>query len=90
IDERLERLSDLATQLVDERAADRVGERVRVLVESSDADGAVGRAEHQGPEVDGSCLLAPGVAAVGDLVWGSVVDTEGVDLVVEVEDARDQ
>ena len=90
VDERLERLSDLATQLVDERAADRVGERVRVLVEASDADGAVGRAEHQGPEVDGSCLLAPGVAAVGDLVWGSVVDTEGVDLVVEVEDARDQ
>lgn len=82
--ERLERLSDLATELVDQRAAERLGERVQVLVEAADADGATGRARHQGPEVDGSCTLASG--AVGELVWGKVVDAEGVDLVVERED----
>lgn len=86
---RFERLSDLATQLVDDRAAERVGERVQVLVETVDAGAAVGRARHQGPEVDGACLLGPAAAAVGELVWGRVVDTEGVDLVVELEDVRD-
>lgn len=92
VSERHERLADLAMQLVEERAAERVGERVRVLVEAVEDAAGVGRAEHQGPEVDGSCLVhgARGVPAVGDLVWGRVVATEGVDLVVEREDARDQ
>jgi len=48
---------------------------------------AVGRAEHQGPEVDGHVsLLAAGGStplAVGDWVDALVVDTDGVDLVAE-------
>jgi hypothetical protein len=46
----------------------------------------VGRAAHQGPDVDGVTLLdpllLPGVA-VGDLVRAVVVATEGIDLVAE-------
>ena len=41
---------------------------------------AVGRAEHQGPEVDGVTLLAPDGLRIGDLVDVAVVDTDGVDL----------
>jgi len=54
-----------------------------VLVERDDEDGVAGRAAHQGPEVDGECLLLDiDDVAVGDFVVGKVVDSEGVDLVV--------
>lgn len=86
IDERYEQVSALATELIDQRALERVGERVRVLVESIEDDVAVGRAEHQGPEVDGTTSIParPGLA-VGDLVWGRVTGTEGVDLIAREE-----
>ncbi|WP_377643419.1 30S ribosomal protein S12 methylthiotransferase RimO [Oryzobacter terrae] len=89
--ERVERLTALVEQLTSQRAAERVGEQVAVLVEEYDEDEpgvAVGRAEHQGPDVDGTCLVhvAEGAAlpAVGSVVRGVVVDSIGVDLVVEV------
>ena len=42
---------------------------------------AEGRADHQGPEVDGSTRLLGGDHAVGDLVSAVVVASEGADLV---------
>ena len=55
-----------------------------VLVDEIDTDGgspmAVGRAEHQGPEVDGVTQLDPDGLTVGDLVEVAVTGTEGVDL----------
>lgn len=86
---RVERLTGLAEELVAQRAADRVGERVEVLVESTGlaADGPVaeGTAAHQAPEVDGSTRLTGlteyGEVAVGDLVVATVVTSEGADLV---------
>ncbi|MFE9123156.1 30S ribosomal protein S12 methylthiotransferase RimO [Streptomyces sp. NPDC007172] len=86
IAERLAHLSRLAEELTAQRAEERIGDTVRVLVESvDDEDGAVGRAEHQAPETDGqvtfteSAGLAPGL-----MVEAKVVATEGVDLVVEL------
>jgi tRNA A37 methylthiotransferase MiaB len=86
--ERLARVGSLVEQLDDQRAEERVGETVEVLVEEVDDDeGVTGRAAHQGPDVDGVTLLrqAPGerVPAVGDLVTARVVGTEGIDLVAE-------
>ena len=55
-----------------------------MLVEE-DADGeVVGRAAHQGPEVDGSTRLvgADGLRR-GQIVAAFVVESEGVDLVAE-------
>src|SRR4051794_1317571 len=87
---RVERVTDLVEQLTAERAAERVGEQVVVLVESVEdtPDGPVveGRAAHQGPEVDGTTRLTaagPVTHAVGDLVTARVVVTEGADLVAE-------
>ena len=80
---RVDTVSRLAEELVAQRAEDRVGERVRILVESCDQSLGVGRIEAQGPEVDGSTTvtgLPPGVA-VGDLVDAVVVASEGVDLI---------
>jgi ribosomal protein S12 methylthiotransferase len=80
--ERVTRVGDLVEQLTAQRAEDRIGEEVLVLVERVDGECA-GRAAHQGPEVDGECLLTgEGRLAVGDLVRGKVVDSEGVDLIV--------
>jgi ribosomal protein S12 methylthiotransferase len=84
---RVERVTDLVEQLTSQRAEERVGERVVVLVEAlvDDPDGrfAEGRADHQGPEVDGTTRLAGGEHAVGDLVPAVVVASEGADLVGE-------
>ena len=48
----------LVEELNAQRAEERIGEEVVVLVEAVDEDGTVGRAAHQGPEVDGTTLLA--------------------------------
>ncbi|MFD6920013.1 30S ribosomal protein S12 methylthiotransferase RimO [Streptomyces sp. NPDC059944] len=83
--ERLARVSRLAEELVAQRAEERVGETVRVLVESVDGeDGAYGRAAHQAPETDGQVLFTSGAGlTVGRIVEAKVVGTEGVDLVAE-------
>ena len=85
--QRADDLSALVDALSAQRAADRLGEVVHVLVESVNDDGAEGRAEHQGPD-DGSTLLtgyAPEDApAVGALTPAVIVDSVGVDLVARV------
>ncbi|MEJ5915456.1 30S ribosomal protein S12 methylthiotransferase RimO [Pseudokineococcus sp. 1T1Z-3] len=96
VEERRAHLEQLVEALVDERAAERVGERVRVLVEEDVDEGAdgpdaralvVGRAEHQGPEVDGATEvhLPPGAPRprVGELVEAVVTGWAGADLVAE-------
>jgi ribosomal protein S12 methylthiotransferase RimO len=87
--ERLERFSLLADELMAQRADDRLGETVEVLIESpgsDDADGepAEGRAAHQAPEVDGATYVRGDGLAVGDLVRAKVAETEGVDLVADL------
>ena len=81
---RVAHLSSLVEELNAQRAEERVGEIVHVLIEGPDDDDpgtATGRAAHQGPEVDGMTLL-PGVSApAGQWVSAVVTDTIGVDLV---------
>lgn len=84
---RVSHVGDLVEELTTQRAEDRIGERLRVLVEDLDPDdGAVGRAEHQGPEVDGTTRLVdpagrPVQAPRGELVDAVVTAAEGADLV---------
>lgn len=85
IAERLASSTDLAEQLTAQRAEDRVGEGVRVLVEGRDDEGRLwGRAEHQGPDVDGVTVLSGAEVPVGELVTATVIEAVGVDLVAEV------
>ncbi|GAA1012354.1 MULTISPECIES: 30S ribosomal protein S12 methylthiotransferase RimO [Streptomyces] len=86
--ERLAHISRLAEELVSQRAEERIGETVHVLVESvDDEEGVYGRAAHQAPETDGQVLLTGLTGgedvAVGRMVEAKVVGTEGVDLVAE-------
>ncbi|QGN56930.1 30S ribosomal protein S12 methylthiotransferase RimO [Nostocoides sp. HKS02] len=96
VTERVARFSALIEELNLQRAEERIGETVEVLVESvpsgssgsseSDDDEpmVVGRAAHQGPDVDGVTYLDPAEfpgVRVGDLVPARIVATHGIDLV---------
>ena len=79
---RVEDLAALADELMSQRAADRIGETVEVLVEEPLGDGRyAGLAAHQAPEVDGAVtLVSTDPLQAGDLVRATVTGSEGVDL----------
>jgi MiaB/RimO family radical SAM methylthiotransferase len=57
---RYQRITDLVEEVCAQRAAERVGTLVEVLVDTVGGDGVEGRAAHQAPEVDGSTMLGGG------------------------------
>ena len=96
IDARLEHFRTLTEELNLQRAEERIGERLEVLIEATESDDEddpeaavrhVGRAGQQGPDVDGMTYVeAPDgrELRVGDIVEVEVVATEGIDLVGEL------
>ncbi len=81
---RAQRLRDIADAVGLERAAARIGDTVRVLVEGSDEPGmSVGRTCGQAPEIDGEVLIA-GELDPGVFVMTRIIDSIGYDLVGEV------
>jgi ribosomal protein S12 methylthiotransferase len=87
---RYERVWQLAEELTAQRAEERVGSAVDVLIEFVDGDVAEGRAAHQAPEVDGSTTVHGSGLRVGDLVRATVTGSEGVDLVAELTEVLDR
>ena len=88
IERRRARIADLVEELMAQRATERIGEHVRVLIEAIDDEGPVGRAAHQGPD-DGSCTIVGdrdhiARITVGDWIDGEVVEALGVDLWVRI------
>ncbi len=85
IEARRSAVADLAEELMSQRAEDRIGERVRVLVEQhgSDQTVGIGRSAHQGPEVDGSTELLGAAHPIGELVDAVVVGAVGADLLAD-------
>ncbi|SDO42804.1 MiaB/RimO family radical SAM methylthiotransferase [Geodermatophilus sp. DSM 45219] len=88
IDARVRRITDLVEELTAQRAEDRLGERVEVLLtedlSAEEGPGVwVGHAAHQDPEADGTTTVTgvPDGAVAGAIVAAEVVGTEGVDLV---------
>ena len=84
---RVEEFADLADELMAQRAADRVGETLDILIEDDDEAGPeifTGRAAHQAPEVDGVTTVRSAVPlAPGDMVRVVVTGSEGVDLIAD-------
>lgn len=91
IDDRVERITALVEELAEQRAQERIGTVVTVLVDEIDEDGSVlGRGAHQAPEVDGiTTLLGADDARPGDLITATVVDNEGIDLIAQVTGGGD-
>jgi ribosomal protein S12 methylthiotransferase RimO len=80
INSRVEQISSLVDELLMQRSEERIGERVRVLIEDEELQ--EGRAEHQGPEVDSSTFIQGRAKyKVGEYVDAVVTDVAGVDLV---------
>jgi ribosomal protein S12 methylthiotransferase RimO len=101
IDERAGRLSELAEELTAQRAVERIGERIAVLVERAGPQeeahesgepgdvrlsGIEGRAAHQGPETDGAVRL---VAPAGRGPLPAVRAGELIDAIVVDSDGVD-
>jgi tRNA A37 methylthiotransferase MiaB len=82
---RHERVSRLAEELTSQRAEERIGTIVDVLIESVDGDVAEGRSAHQAPEVDGGTTVRGTGLRVGDIVRARVVASDGADLVADVD-----
>ena len=76
---RVQSLSSLADEMVTLRAASRIGELVRVLIE--DEENQEGRAAHQGPEVDGTTSFVGTAYKAGEYVDGVVIQSLGADLI---------
>ena len=91
VDRRVARMSELVDELMTQRAEERLGETVEVLVEAITGEGAEGRAAHQAPEVDGATVVtgAPVDVQVGDLIRASVTGSAGVDLTAHYLDTAD-
>src|SRR3954464_11924852 len=88
IDARVRRITDLVEELTAQRAEDRIGEQVDVLLtedlSAEEGPGTwLGHAAHQDPDADGTPTVVgvPSDARPGELVPAEVVGTEGVDLV---------
>jgi ribosomal protein S12 methylthiotransferase len=82
---RVEEVADLAEELMAQRAADRRGEVLDVLIDEEAPDGGyTGRAAHQAPEVDGVTTVRSTLPlAPGDLVRALVTGSDGVDLTAD-------
>jgi ribosomal protein S12 methylthiotransferase RimO len=80
---RADELSDLAEEVMAQRAADRVGDTVEVLIEEDLGSQLYeGRAAHQAPEVDGVTTVSSLTPlGVGGMISARVVASQGVDLV---------
>ena len=83
IKERVEELSTIVDEVLTQRAESRIGQSVRVLIE--DEAEQEGRADHQGPDVDGSTYIkSRSKYRIGEYVEAVVSDVNGADLIAQV------
>jgi ribosomal protein S12 methylthiotransferase RimO len=75
VERRTARIAQLVDELMLERAQERIGEEVELLVEEP----GLARAAHQGP--DDAATLIDASYAVGEVVRTTVIDVDGFDLV---------
>ena len=84
VDRRLAEVFELAEELTAQRAEERIGTRVEVLVERELEPGVwEGRGFHQAPEVDGCTTVHGEGLSAGTLVDVLITGSEGVDLIGE-------
>jgi ribosomal protein S12 methylthiotransferase len=79
IRERVNCLSEIASKIMEEKAAEKEGRVVKVLLEGCHRDGCYGRAYFQAPEIDGQVVLK-GKARPGSLVKARLEVSSGIDF----------
>ena len=76
---RVAMLSTIADRVVSERATQRIGQEVEVLIDDEELQ--EGRADFQGPEVDGTVGFIDSHYKLGDWVRAVITDSAGADLI---------
>ena len=89
---RLKKFMQVQSAISSERLKSRIGKEYRIVIDSVDAEGAVGRCYADAPEIDGVVHLngahdlTPGESVWAEIIhtdehdcWGVVVDTEELD-----------
>ncbi len=81
-EERWHRFMEVAQRISERRLAEKVGRRLRVIVDEIDEEGtALCRTEGDAPEIDGALFVeAPGELAAGDIAWVEVTGASDYDL----------
>jgi ribosomal protein S12 methylthiotransferase len=79
--ERWDRFMALQQEISAAKLQRKVGKTIEILIDETDASGAVGRSSADAPEIDGKVYL-PGVTGLspGDLVEAEVTATDEYDL----------
>lgn len=87
-DSRLQRFMEVQSQISKQRLQDRIGKEYNIVIDSVDAEGAVGRTFGDAPEIDGVVHLN-GVFDVqpGQRLWAEIIHADEHDLwAVPVDD----
>lgn len=89
ISRRVRLITDLVDELMAQRAQDRIGEIVEVVIESVDSESGsyFGHAGHQGPDDGETEILVDTemeALKIGQFVKAKIIDSSGVDLVAEL------
>jgi len=88
-DERQARFMAKAEKISVDRLKNRVGQRMPILVDHVSEAGGIGRTVGDAPEIDGIVRILPVSKPskryrVGDFVRGTIVDTQGHDLIAQL------
>ena len=86
---RVREIEAIQSKVMVENARKKVGKTLKVLYEGADYDRQefVGRSEFNAPEIDTNILLrSESVLEIGEMYNTTIVDTDGIDLIGEVND----
>ncbi len=83
IKERVSELTEIAEDLMSQKAHSRIGSSSQLLVESIDEHEVSGRIQQQGPETDGISYINDKNIKLGDILEVEIVGSNGADLEVK-------
>lgn len=83
IKKRVSELTDIAQELMSQKANSRIGLTTEFLVESIEDDEITGRIQQQGPETDGISYITGENIKLGDILEVEVIGNSGADLEVK-------
>ena len=83
IKQRVSELTDIAQELMSQKANSRIGLTSQFLVESLEDDEITGRIQQQGPETDGISYILDKNIKLGDILEVEVIGNNGADLEVK-------
>lgn len=80
---RLEKLMELQTEISTELNEERIGEKVKVLIEKHEGDNAIGRSQWDSPEVDPEVIVLNCHAKPGTFIEAEVVEALPFELIAK-------